>query len=186
METGVINVSRAARQATFPSRFQLIAAMNPCPCGYANDDSQICRCSVDVIRRYQARLSGPFLDRIDLRISLQREPQSPWFDSSLSNAGSAEESSSVVRARVNEVRVKQLQRQGIENARFDFSVGSSFDQFDNETKQFYREASESLQLSLRAGHRVLRVARTIADLDHRDDMASLDIAEAMTYRGVGL
>jgi len=115
METGEITLSRAARQATFPSRFQLVAAMNPCPCGYHDDPTIPCRCAAEQIVRYQSRLSGPFLDRVDLHLQLQRETH---VDGGLqSTAGN--ESSATIRERVRQARKRQMHRQGVSNAHLD-------------------------------------------------------------------
>lgn len=180
METGQITVSRAARQAEFPSRFQLVAAMNPCPCGYFNDPSIQCRCGVDQIVRYQARVSGPFLDRIDLHIELQREVLVEGVLASDAN----NETSSAIRKRVVEARQIQLERQEINNAALDTKGVRFFSRLDESAKALLQQASVSLSLSLRVQHRLIRVARTVADLDGKVSVSDVHLAEGLSYRRV--
>ncbi len=179
MESGHIMISRAARQSTFPAQFQLVAAMNPCPCGYAGDPSQRCQCTPDQIKRYRSRISGPLLDRIDLCVEV---PQVPLAELGAPRTG-RDEDSSVVRARVLEARRQGLMRAGRPNAEIstrelerDCALGPA-------ERSWFDTALERLGLSARAYHRVLRVARTIADLD--GGAALLDrrhLAEALQYR----
>jgi magnesium chelatase family protein len=180
METGKITVSRAARQAEFPSRFQLVAAMNPCPCGDHTDPESAGRGGADQILRYQSRISGPFLDRLDLHISLQREANS------LAAIGSANqnESSAIIRQRVAMARTRQLKRQQKPNASLGAKELRLTTVLSTSCKQLFHEASRSLSLSLRAQHRLLRVARTIADLNGQENVAEPDVGEALTYRSV--
>ena len=178
METGRITVSRAARQAEFPSRFQLVAAMNPCPCGYYNDAVVRCNCTPDVIMRYQSRVSGPFLDRIDLHVDMQRELhlalKSPSVDDN--------EGSEAIRLRVVQARERQLGRQQMTNAMLAPLLLHDLAGLDKSASNLLGEASKRLNLSLRAQHRLLRVARTIADLDESPAVACKHLAESLSYR----
>lgn len=176
LESGHVHISRAARQATFPARFQLVAAMNPCPCGYQGDGSARCRCTPDQVTRYRARISGPLLDRIDLRIEV------PALSADELQAASAGESSAAVRARVLAARDRQTARQGEENARL---AGPGIDAHcapDAAGAALLKQAIARLGLSARAYHRILRVARTIADLAGSKTVASGHVAEAVQYR----
>lgn len=178
LETGEITLSRAARQATFPSRFQLVAAMNPCPCGYHDDPAMSCRCAAEQIVRYQARLSGPFLDRIDLHLQLQRETH---VDGGLqSTAGN--ESSATIRARVRQARNRQIRRQGVCNAHLDAQALREHVQLDADARKLFARASNAMSLSLRVQHRLLRVARTIADLQNTSGVSGEHLAECLCYR----
>jgi len=178
LETGEITLSRAARQATFPSRFQLVAAMNPCPCGYHDDPAMSCRCAAEQIVRYQARLSGPFLDRIDLHLQLQRETH---VDGGLqSTAGN--ESSATIRARVRQARDRQIRRQGVCNAHLDAQALREHVQLDTDARKLFARASNAMSLSLRVQHRLLRVARTIADLQNTGGVSREHLAECLCYR----
>lgn len=179
METGHITVSRAARQAEFPARFQLVAAMNPCPCGFYNDSSTRCHCTPDVIMRYQSRISGPFLDRMDLHVDMQREVHQAVAGS---QSGSSAESSAQIRQRVVLARERQLARQGMMNAALAPLALHRHASLDRQARDLIREASTRLNLSLRAQHRLLRVARTIADLDGQSSVGSEHLAESLSYR----
>ncbi|GAB4168364.1 MAG: YifB family Mg chelatase-like AAA ATPase [Wenzhouxiangellaceae bacterium] len=172
MESGRIVISRAAVQAEFPARFQLIAAMNPCPCGYAGDPGGRCHCSPDQIARYRRRISGPLLDRIDLHIEVPRE-----------NFRQAErgESSAVVRERVIEARHRQLAR-GALNAHLDLGGIERWCAVDVQGSRLLERAEQRLRLSARAHVRILRVARTIADLDGAQRIDPRHLAEAIAYR----
>ena len=176
LESGHITISRAARQADFPAQFQLIAAMNPCPCGYLGHFNNKCRCTPDQVSRYKAKISGPLLDRIDLQIEV-----AALKDDEMMNAGKAE-ATDVIRARVENARAIQLQRQGKAN----FALGSSeidrFCQLDEAGKSLLSTAISRLNLSARAYHRILKVARSIADLAGETHIKPAHIAEAVQYR----
>ncbi len=176
LESRRITISRAARQAEFPAAFQLIAAMNPCPCGYAGHPNGRCRCTPDQIARYKGKLSGPFLDRIDLIIEV---PAISQQDLATPAAG---EASAQVRERVAAARARQLERQGMENARLGSRELDQVAQLDARGQALMATAMQKLDLSARAYHRILRVARSIADLAASPALQSSHLAEAIQYR----
>jgi len=180
IESGRIVISRAARQSTFPARFQLVTAMNPCPCGMSGDDSGRCNCSGEQIQRYKNRVSGPLLDRIDIQVEVLR-PQT----SILSTPTHGSECSASVRERVIESRQIQHQRAGIPNALLSNADLTRFCHIEGKTLRLLEHAAEQLYLSPRACHRILKVSRTIADLDHADDIGPEHVAEAIAYRRMG-
>lgn len=179
MESGHIVISRAARQSTFPAQFQLVAAMNPCPCGYSGDPRQRCHCTPDQIQRYRSRISGPLLDRIDLCVEVPQVPLSELG----TPRGEHDEDSATVRARVLKARRQSLMRAGRPNAEIstrelerDCALGSP-------ERRWFETALERLGLSARAYHRILRVARTIADIDGGAALLEREhLAEALQYR----
>ena len=179
LETGRILVSRAARRAEFPARFQLVAAMNPCPCGYHGDPRKAtCNCTPEQVARYRARVSGPLLDRIDLQIEV---PAVPVALLDTPQDGDAE-SSATVRRRVAVARERQVARQGVTNGEL---AGRELERHcapDGAGRTLLAQALERLRLSARAYHRVLRIARTIADLAGADTLAAAHVAEAIGYR----
>lgn len=177
LESGQIVISRAARQAAFPARFQLITAMNPCPCGMTGDDSGRCSCSAEQIQRYRSKISGPLLDRIDIQVEVPRPDKSI-----LSEATDAIENSATVRKRVIKSRALQLARAGKPNALLDNEELSRHCQIGEAQLALLELATEQLFLSPRACHRILKVSRTIADLDQADSISCEHIAEAIAFR----
>ena len=176
LESGQITISRAARQADFPARFQLIAAMNPCPCGWLGHASGKCRCTPDAVLRYQGRISGPLLDRIDIQLPLAALPP----DSMGQHAGG--EPSAVIAARVAPAHARQIARQGRSNSQLEPAEIDLYCAPDEAGRRLLHQAAQHLHWSARAYHRVLKVARTIADLEHLDDVVSKHVAEAIGYR----
>lgn len=177
LESGIVTISRAARQNEFPARFQLVAAMNPCPCGWAGDVSGRCRCLPDAIRRYRARISGPLLDRIDLHVEVPRLPPSELRPDAPDG-----EASGTIRTRVEQAQQMQMQRAGVLNARLGQAETMSSCRLCERDQQLLERAIDSLQLSARAMHRILRVARTTADLAGSDQIATAHLTEAIGYR----
>lgn len=179
MESGHITISRAARQADFPARFQLIAAMNPCPCGYLGHHNNKCRCTLDQVARYRAKISGPLLDRIDLHIEV------PALKEDELTTQASGETSELVRQRVEQAREKQMERQGKTN---DLLGSKEIEQFcvaDEAGLALLKQAISKLDLSARAYHRILKVARSIADLANEVNIKPAHIAEAIQYRRFG-
>lgn len=176
LESGHIFISRAAQQAEFPAQFQLLAAMNPCPCGWLGHASGRCHCSLEQIQRYRHKISGPLLDRIDLLIEV---PQLPASDLQTPGGG---ETSAAVRARVCAAHQRQLARQGKSNARLDSLEIETYCHSDASGQALLRQAMQRLQLSARAYHRILRVARSCADLAASPEVHASHIAEAIHYR----
>ncbi len=176
LESGRITISRAARQADFPARFQLIAAMNPCPCGYLGHHNGKCRCTPDQVSRYRAKISGPLLDRIDLQIEV------PALAESELTATANGEPSTRIRERVETARLRQLQRQGQANSLLSTAEIDQYCATDEAGMNLLKQAISRLNLSARAYHRILKIARTIADLAGEEAIASVHIAEAVQYR----
>jgi magnesium chelatase family protein len=174
LETGTIMVARAARRAQFPARFQLIAAMNPCPCGYHG--SARCRCTPDQVARYRNRLSGPLMDRIDIVLEV-----APVSAAELQSKAPGEPSAAI-RERVERAAEIQLQRQGCPNAALDSAGVARFCSPDPEAAKLLATAVERLGLSARGTHRMLRVARSIADLAGVQGVARAHVAEAIQLR----
>lgn len=177
MESGRITVSRAKGSITFPAHFQLVAAMNPCPCGYHGDPRRACRCSPDRIQRYQSRISGPLLDRIDLKVRVTRVPPEH-----LLGAAPRGEDSATVAARVSACRERQLARQPVPNGALDSDALVSVCKLGKSEKACLEAAAKRFDLSGRALHRTLRVARTIADLAGAGEIAIPHLHEALSYR----
>jgi magnesium chelatase family protein len=176
LESGRVSISRAARQSQFPARFQLVAAMNPCPCGHCGSPAGRCRCTPERIARYRGRVSGPLADRVDIKL----EVPAPR-DADLMAVG-ATESSESIRARVLNAHQRQLARQGVPNALLGTREIDRLCATDKEGDQLLRHALARLLLSARAYHRVLRVARSIADLAGEAAIKATHIAEAIQYR----
>ncbi|MFC0676250.1 YifB family Mg chelatase-like AAA ATPase [Lysobacter korlensis] len=179
LESGVVTVSRAARSCEFPARFQLVAAMNPCPCGWAGDPSGRCRCNPDAVRRYRARVSGPLLDRIDLHVEMPRLPSAD-----LRPDAPGGESSATVRERVLHARALQHARAGRPNARLSQAEMNLHCRLSSADHALLERAVDALQLSARSMHRIVRVARTIADLAGSQTIETAHLAEAIGYRRV--
>ena len=176
LEAKQITISRANSQLTFPANFQLVAAMNPCPCGYDGDGSGRCRCRPEQIKRYQDKLSGPLLDRIDLHITV---PALPIADLQNAQAG---ETSEQVRTRVAAAHQQQLERQKKVNNELSPSEIDKYIHLGAGEQQLLQLAQQRLNLSARGYHRVLRVARTIADLADSEGITSAHVSEALSYR----
>ena len=176
LETGCITISRAAQRADFPARFQLIAAMNPCPCGFLGSQQRSCRCTPEQIARYQGKLSGPLLDRIDLHVEVPALPADE-----LLNAAPGE-SSANVRQRVSAARDIAINRQGCANQRLQGRDIDQHAQLEESASRFLQAAAAKLGWSARATHRAIKVARSIADLAGSDTISTTHIAEAMQYR----
>ncbi len=177
MESGVVTIARATRSVDYPARFQLVAAMNPCPCGWAGDSSGRCQCGLDAIRRYRRRISGPLLDRIDLQLEIPRlapqllRPSTPRGEHSVT-----------VRRRVTDSRTLQYNRQAGLNAHLGQAATERHCCLDATDQRLLERAIEQLQLSARSMQRILRVARTIADLDGSTLITSMHLHEAIGYR----
>jgi magnesium chelatase family protein len=181
LETGRITISRAARQASFPARFQLVAAMNPCPCGWHGAPAatgRACRCSPEAVARYQGKLSGPLLDRIDLQVDVRAAPAAELL------ALPDGEPSAAVAARAAAARERALTRQGEPNARLEAGAIDRHCTLDDNATRFARSAAESLGWSGRRLHRTLKVARTIADLAGAESVGTLHLAEALQLQRV--
>ena len=176
LESGHITISRAARQADFPARFQLIAAMNPCPCGYFGHSNGKCRCTPDIINRYQDKISGPLLDRIDIQIQVAALPQADLLKQT------SGEPSIHVLARVEAAFARQQQRQGKANNLLSTTEIDALCQPDAEAEKILKHAMNKFDWSARAYHRVLKVARTIADLAASEHICAPHVAEAIQYR----
>ena len=176
LESGHIVISRASRQTTYPAEFQLIAAMNPCPCGFLGDPKTACRCSPDQIQRYHARLSGPLLDRIDIHIEVARNA------AELLAPSQAEEDTQTITRRVVAAHAVQLQRQGKTNRELNTRSLEQHCALDEENQQLLAHAIDKLNLSGRAYHRILKVARTIADLTGSKTINQEHLLEALNYR----
>ena len=175
LESGSIMISRATRQTEFPARFQLIAAMNPCPCGYLGDPSGRCHCTSEQVLRYRNRVSGPLLDRIDMHVEV---PRLSFNDMQ----GPQGESSAVVRERVSRARTRQLQSNNTLNSRLTHRQIDALCVLQKKDRSLLQRAIEKLQLSARAYHRILKLARTIADMDAAADIDTQHLTEAINYR----
>jgi magnesium chelatase family protein len=178
LESGVIAVTRVGLQCEYPARFQLVAAMNPCPCGYLGDPSGRCRCSPNILQQYQARVSGPLLDRIDLRVQLARVAESEWQAASVASGPTTVQAAAQVAA----ARRIQLERGGVLNAALGSAQLAEHLGMSAAAGQLLLAASGRMQLSARAKQRVERVARTLADLDASVAIAPCHVAEALQLR----
>lgn len=175
LETGQVTIARAARSTTFPAEFQLVAAMNPCPCGWSGHLQKTCSCTPDQVARYRAKITGPFLDRVDLHIGL-KTAGSDWLELP------AGETSAVVRGRVGRCLDIQYQRQGCANAGLSVSQIERYCRLNAQGKRLLQQSMVRWSWSARSVHRLLRVARTLADMSAHDDISVSDLAEAIQYR----
>jgi magnesium chelatase family protein len=176
LETGQITISRAAQRAEFPARFQFVGAMNPCPCGFRGSTQKACRCTPDQVSRYQGKLSGPLLDRIDLQVEVPTIAHDELLHAAVG------EPTSIIRARCEAARQRAVQRQGksnqaLEGKEIDLNVG-----LDEAAGKFLNIAAARLGWSSRSTHRALKVARTIADLADAATTQVSHVAEAVQYR----
>src|SRR5262245_52544576 len=177
LEEGCVRIARALRTVSFPARFMLIGAMNPCPCGFHGDESRPCRCTPQQIARYGSRLSGPLRDRMDLTVAVAALPARE-----LSSAESSESSASI-RERVEAARARQLARDGALNARLHGRALRSRTRLDSNARRMFDRALTQLALTARGHDRVLRVARTIAELESSDGIRAEHLGEALQFRG---
>jgi len=182
LEEGQVTISRALNSTTFPAKFVLVASMNPCPCGYLGDPKHPCKCSPQAIEKYMGKISGPLLDRIDLHIEV---PAVPFQELSSQADGT---SSSVMRAKVNEVREIQAKRFSASASKLNSGMNSKmvrkWCQLNKEGKLLLQTAMDELGLSARAHDRILRVARTIADMDSSDEIQPSHLVESISYRSL--
>ena len=182
LEDGQVSISRAALSLTFPANFMLVAAMNPCPCGFRGDSAHDCTCTPPLLQRYRSRLSGPLLDRIDLHIEVPRVPHKDLTDQSPA------ESSATIRQRVN--RARHIQRDRLTpfglhaNSQMQARHIRRFCKLDEKGDQLLEQVTDKLGLSARSFTRILKLARTIADLAESEAIQTLHLAEAIQYRGV--
>jgi magnesium chelatase family protein len=178
LESGRITISRAARQADFPASFQLIAAMNPCPCGYLGDANGRCHCTAEQVQRYRARISGPLLDRIDMHVEVPKVAQ----DALRAKTDETTETSQQIRVRVEQARARQIERNGKPNHALKNKQIEKLCRLNEADHRLLEQAIERLGLSARVYHRILKVARTIADLAGSDDINTSHLTEAISYR----
>ena len=178
LESGSVTISRAKQQLTFPAKFQLVAAMNPCPCGYYGDLDHTCRCSSQQITRYQNKLSGPLLDRIDLHVDVPRVAYHDLKKNDIHGTTSLE-----LRVKIADVHAKQYQRQGQLNARLSSKALEQYGELSVQDEQFFLSACERLKLSMRSAKKILKIARTIADIEEKADIQKEHIMEALSFRG---
>jgi len=178
LETGHITISRAARQADFPAKFQLIAAMNPCPCGYLGDISGRCHCTAEQVAKYRGKISGPLLDRIDMHIEV------PRVSHEVLRKGSAggEETSTKIRKRVIQARKIAIEQRGKTNSELAPAEIKKYCTLSEQGHQLLEQAMDQFGLSHRAYHRILKLARTIADLAHSEQIEIPHLSEAIGYR----
>ena len=176
LESGRITISRAARQASFPARFQLVAAMNPCPCGYLGHYSGRCHCTPDQVARYRRKISGPLLDRIDIHVEVPALPPAELA------TRAPDAASTDMRVRVRTARERQLERQGLPNSQLGPKATELHAGAEPAGMDLLKNAVSRLSLSARGYHRTLRVARTIADLAGAPQSTALHVAEAIQYR----
>jgi len=177
IESGVIHIARANRTVSFPAQFNVVAACNPCPCGYLGDGTDRCQCAAGKIEAYQNKLSGPLIDRIDIHLRLSRLSTRELQSHSANN-----ESSQQIRDRVNQCREKQMVRQGCLNSLLNNTQIEELCAIDQDIQAFLAKVCDQLNLSARAYHRILKLARTIADMQAKDVIEQAHIAEAIGFR----
>ena len=180
MESGEFTISRAMHKQTFPARFQLVAAMNPSPTGFYNDN----RSTPEQVLRYLNRLSGPFLDRIDIQIEVARLPKGMWSNSVNNGSANNNETSAQIRQRVQKCRQRQINRQGKPNAHLGSAEVRLHCKLSAENNEFLELAVEKLGLSTRAHHKILKISRTIADIKAIEDIKHEHLIEALSYRAM--
>lgn len=179
LESGKIVISRAARSAEFPARFQLLASLNPCPCGYLGDEERPCQCSLGQIQHYRNKISGPLMDRIDLQVEVPRLPHKMLREANTEGLTSQQARSLVMRA-----RKKQIERNdGLTNAQLQGRQIEALIPLAPPLLDFLEHVVERLRLSARAYHRIIKVSRTIADLKQCDEVSQSHLSEAVAYRG---
>ncbi len=180
LEDGVVTISRAQGTLSFPAQFTLVASQNPCPCGYLTDPDKVCYCTQSQVARYQKKVSGPILDRIDLHVEV------PRVQFEKLSADDLAESSATIRTRVEESRARQAKRLKNTNHNTNSEMKNKeikeFCKLNEESLEIMRQAVNRLHLSARSFHRILKLARTIADLDKQDDIQTTHVAEALQYR----
>lgn len=177
LETGTITVSRAAMRAQYPASFQLIAAMNPCPCGYWGHKKKQCQCTLTQVQRYRNKISGPLLDRIDMHMEVPALTQDE-----LTSKNNDAETSASIRQQTTQARQFQLERQGLLNAHLTVVGIERYCGVDEKAQELIRRATDRLNLSARAYHRILKISRTIADMAQEDDISAQHLAEAIQLR----
>ena len=182
LEDRIVTISRLNMSITYPCNFMFVASMNPCPCGYYNCKEKVCNCTQDQIKKYINKISGPLLDRIDIQIEVQSVEYQKLKDDK------KEETSEIIRKRVNEARKIQLQRYEkyhiFSNSELTPQLIEKYCNIDNKCKKILELAFERLGLSARAYSRILKVARTIADLDNSNNIETQHLAEAIQYRSL--
>ncbi len=178
LESGEIHISRANQKVTFPAQFQLIAAMNPCPCGYLGDKNKDCSCTLEAIHKYQAKLSGPFLDRIDLHVQVHRISHEALLTPSTSNLNEHEH----CLQRVEQTRDMQIKRQGKLNSQLGAKEIGIHCAMEESLRSWFVKALDKLTLSSRAMHRILKLSRTIADFENSERLERSHLLEALSFR----
>jgi magnesium chelatase family protein len=178
LESGAITISRAAIQMSFPARFQLIATMNPCPCGYAGSKTEACQCTNEQIKRYLGKISGPLLDRIDMHVEVTRLPPEQLQKMNQNHA----EASESVRQRVIAAREHQQRRQGKLNAALTVAELDHYGEVEVNAERLLTQAVSKFNLSARAYHRIIKVSRTIADIEGSVEILAKHVGEALHYR----
>ncbi len=179
LENNTISISRAARQMEYPANFQLIAAMNPCPCGFLGDDQKPCVDSPDQVARYRNKISGPFIDRMDIIVEVPRIDHKQ-----LAEETPPEQSSAYMREQVKKARERQIKRQGVANASLSTADINTYCMLSESGTAMLNQAAQALNLSMRSYHRIQKLARTIADLDNCEQISDIHLAEAIQLRRV--